>query len=67
MKRKRFSVGQIVALVRQAEMGVRVAELIRQVGIFEQAFYRWKKQYVGLEVDHPRRRGHLHLRGHSTA
>jgi len=28
--------------------------LIRQVGISEQTFYRWKKQYVGLEVDQVR-------------
>lgn len=54
MKRKRFSVEQIVAVVKQAEMGIPVAELIRQVGISEQTFYRWKKQYVGLEVDQVR-------------
>jgi len=54
VKRKRFSVEQIVAVVKQAEMGVPVAELIRQVGVSEQTFYRWKKQYVGLEVDQVR-------------
>jgi putative transposase len=31
-----------------------VVELIRKVGISEQTFYRWKKQYVGLEVDQVR-------------
>jgi putative transposase len=31
-----------------------LAELIRRVGISEQTFYRWKKQYVGLEVDQVR-------------
>ena len=36
MKRKRFSVEQIVAVLKQAEVGVPVAELIRQVGITEQ-------------------------------
>ena len=51
MKRKRFSVEQIVAVVKQAEMGISVPELIRQVGISEQTFYRWKKRYTGLEVD----------------
>ena len=51
MKRKRFSVEQIVAVVKQAEMGISVPELIRQVGISEQTFYRWKKRYPGLEVD----------------
>ena len=54
MKKKRFSVEQIVAVVKQAEVGVPIAELIRQVGISEQTFYRWKKQYVGLEVDQVR-------------
>ncbi len=38
MKRKRFSVEQIVAIVKQAEMGLPVAELIRRVGISEQTF-----------------------------
>ena len=54
MKRKRFSVEQIVAVVKQAEMGISVPELIRQVGISEQTFYRWKKRYTGLEVDQVR-------------
>jgi len=54
MKRKRFSVEQIVGVLKQAEVGVPVVELIRKVGISEQTFYRWKKQYVGLEVDQVR-------------
>ena len=54
MKRKRFSVEQIVAIVKQAEMGLPVPELIRRVGISEQTFYRWKKEYSNLEVDQVR-------------
>jgi len=54
MKKKRFSVEQIVAVMKQAEAGVPVAELIRKVGISEQTFYRWKKQYVGMELDQAR-------------
>ena len=54
MKRKRFSVEQIVAVLKQAEVGVPVAQLIRQVGITEQTLYRWKKQYKGLETDQVR-------------
>jgi putative transposase len=50
VKRKRFSVEQIVAVLKQAEVGVPVAELIRQVGISEQTLYRWKRQYKGLET-----------------
>jgi len=48
MKRKRFSVEQIAAV------GVPVAELIRKAGISEQTYYRWKKQYAGLEGDQVR-------------
>ena len=54
MKKKRFSVEQIVGVLKQAEVGVPVAELIRKVGVSEQTFYRWKKQYVGLESDQVR-------------
>ena len=54
MKRKRFSVEQIVGILKQAEVGVPVVGLCRQAGITEQTFYRWKKQYVGLEVDQVR-------------
>jgi DNA invertase Pin-like site-specific DNA recombinase len=42
-----LSVEQIVAVLKQAEVGVPVAELIRQVGISEHTLYRCKKQYKG--------------------
>ena len=54
MKKKRFSVEQIVGVLKQAEVGVPVVELIRKAGISEQTFYRRKAKYVGLEVDHVR-------------
>ena len=54
MKRKRFSVEQIVAALKQVEMGLPVSDLIRQLGISEQTFYRWKKEYAGLELDQVR-------------
>lgn len=54
MKQKRFSVEQIVGVLKQAEVGVPVGELVRKVGISEQTFYRWKKHYVGLEIDQVR-------------
>ena len=49
MKKKRFAVEQIVTVLKQAEMGMPVADLVRQVGISEQTFYRWKKLYAGME------------------
>jgi putative transposase len=54
MKRKRYSVEQIVAAVKQHEMGVSVTELARKLGIAEQTFYRWKQQYGGLEASEVR-------------
>ena len=54
MKRKRFSVEQIVAVLNQAEAGLPVADLVRQIGISEQTYYRWKKQYAGLQSDQVR-------------
>lgn len=54
MKRKRFSIEQIVAVLKQAELGMPVADLIRQVGISEQTYYRWKKQYAGMQSDQVR-------------
>ena len=48
MKKKRFSVEQITAILKQAETGSPVGELCRQVGIAEQTFYRWKKSYGGM-------------------
>ncbi|WP_420796208.1 IS3 family transposase [Burkholderia gladioli] len=54
MKRKRFSIEQIVAVLKQAELGMPVADLIRQVGISAQTFYRWKKQYAGMQSDQVR-------------
>ena len=51
MKKKRFSTEQIVAALKQAEMGLAVSDLIRQLGISEQTFYRWKKQYGGLQSE----------------
>ena len=54
--KKRFSVEQMVGILKQAEVGVPVAEVIRKAGISEQTFYRWKAKYAGLEVDQVRRR-----------
>ena len=50
MKKRRFSVEQIVGVLKQAEVGVPVAEVIRKAAISEQTFYRWKAKYAGLEV-----------------
>lgn len=54
VKRTRVSVEQIVAVLKQAEMGAPVADLIRHLGIAEQTFSRWKQRYAGLESEQVR-------------
>ena len=55
MKKGRFTEEQIGFALRQAETGTAVAEVIRKMGISEQTFYRWKKQYAGMGVAELRR------------
>jgi putative transposase len=43
-----------VAVVKQTKLGLPVADLIRQIGISEQTFRRWMKQYAGLQSDQRR-------------
>jgi hypothetical protein len=40
-----------VSVLRQAELGMAVGDIVRQLGISEQTFYQWKKQYGGM---HPK-------------
>ncbi len=54
MKRKRYSVEQIIAAVKQNELGTPVPDIARKLGVAEQTVYRWKKIYGGLEPDQAR-------------
>lgn len=51
MKRKRFSVEQITGILKQAELGTPIADLLRQHGVSEQSYYRWKKLVADLSLD----------------
>ena len=48
MKKKRFSVEQITSVLQQVAAGVSVGDVCRQVGVSEQTFYRWKKEYGSM-------------------
>lgn len=50
MKRKRYSEEQIIGYLKQHENGMPTKDVIRQAGITEQTFYRWKNKYGGMEV-----------------
>ena len=54
MKRRSYSTEQIVAALKQVELSLPVADLIRQLGSSEMTYYRWKKKYAGLESDQVR-------------
>jgi len=54
MKKRRFSVEQIVAVLKQVELGMTVGDATRQIGVSEQTYYRWKRMYGGLQSDQVR-------------
>jgi transposase-like protein len=59
MARKRYKPEEIVGKLRQAEglhgQGMPMAEAIRQLGVSEVTYYRWRKEYGGLNGDQLRR------------
>ncbi len=55
MKRKRHTEEQIIAILKEHEVGVKTAELCRKHGISEASFYNWKAKYGGLEVSEAKR------------
>src|ERR1035438_10897127 len=59
MPKKRFSAEQIVTLLRQMELsmaqGKSAPEACRTAEISQQSYYRWRKEYGGLEIDQAKR------------
>lgn len=55
MKRSRFSEEQIVAVLKEHELGAKAADLARKHGISEATLYNWKAKYGGLTVSEARR------------
>jgi transposase-like protein len=59
MGRKRHTAEQIIGKLRTAEIelakGLGTAEVARKLGIAEQTYYRWRKEYGGLRLDQAKR------------
>ena len=59
MGRKTFTAEQIIGKLREAEVllsqGDSVGEASRKLGVTEQTYYRWRKEYGGMRVEQARR------------
>jgi putative transposase len=59
MVKKGYTSEQIINKLREAEIilsqGASVAEASRKIGIVEQTYYRWRKEYGGMRVEQARR------------
>ena len=59
MNRKRYTPEQIIRMLREAEVGLSqgqtVGQVCRTLGIAEQTFYRWRREYGGLKVEQAKR------------
>ncbi len=59
MARKRYKPEEIVAKLRQVDVltsqGIPVADAIRQIGVSEVTYYRWRREYGGLKSDQVKR------------
>ena len=59
MARKQYTAEQIINHLRQAEVmlsqGKTVREAVRQIGVTEQTYYRWRKEYGGMDTSQAQR------------
>jgi transposase-like protein len=59
MGRKRYIAEQIIGMLREAEVlqsqGMTIGEISRKLGITEQTYYRWRKEYGGMRIDQAKR------------
>jgi putative transposase len=53
--KRRFTEEQIIGILREAEAGRPVKEVLRDHGISQDTFYRWRRKYGGLEVSDAKR------------
>jgi transposase-like protein len=59
MGRKHYTAEQIIGMLREAEVlqsqAMTIGEASRKLGISEQTYYRWRKEYGGMRMDQAKR------------
>ncbi len=55
MRKSKFSESQIVAVLKEADSGIPVADVLRNHGISAATFYKWRSKYGGLEASELKR------------
>jgi transposase-like protein len=59
MSRKRFTAEKIIGMLRESEVGLaqgkKIGEVCRRLGISEQSYYRWRRDYGGLKTTQAKR------------
>ncbi len=59
MAKKRHTAEQIISKLREAEIllakGTQVPQVSRKLGVTEQTYYRWRKEYGGVRTDQVKR------------
>jgi putative transposase len=53
--KKRFTEEQIIGVLKEAEAGLKVAELCRKYGISDATYYNWKAKFGGMTVSEAQR------------
>ena len=54
-RRKRHTEEQIIEVLKQAELGMKVADICREHGISDATYYKWKSKYSGMDVNEAKR------------
>ena len=64
MKGKRYTEEQIIRILKEVELGKKIAQVCREHGVSEQTVYRWRSKFSGMDVAELRRLKELEAENH---